>query len=361
VLSFSFFEKNFDSLQDPEFFSPHRTLRQQVGFTMDLVDSTDAEIEKLSNELLKSAMKRMDPLLQQTAAMKAEVLEDMARASSEECLLIEKERNFLLAQTASLSDAGEDSNAVGEKEDLPSTEELRARMQSSLDEAMFQLRNQSKERLAALQTQVHEASTSLQEQLRSVSAELADQLDKLHEETAAAASGVTDDGAISGDSASEMLLRARGGYDGETDDSGRRHGRGSCRFLSGASYQGQWVAGEMSGYGTFKYASGAEYSGTWKANMREGDEGTFTFGAAEDGRYVGSWKNDDLDGHGTLTYPNGGVFEGTFRKGQREGPGRMRTTEGDVLEGQWVADKKEGEFQIRYAAGGSFCGRYCFV
>ena len=162
---------------------------------MDLVDSTDAEIEKLSNELLKSAMKRMDPLLQQTAAMKAEVLEDMARASSEECLLIEKERNFLLAQTASLSDAGEDSNAVGEKEDLPSTEELRARMQSSLDEAMFQLRNQSKERLAALQTQVHEASTSLQEQLRSVSAELADQLDKLHEETAAAASGTRDGGA----------------------------------------------------------------------------------------------------------------------------------------------------------------------
>jgi hypothetical protein len=54
--------------------------------------------------------------------------------------------------------------------------------------------------------------------------------------------------------------------------------------------------------------------------------------------YEGQWKADKRDGEGKLTYADGGVYEGQFKADKMDGLGLHTVTNGDVYEEEW----KEG-------------------
>jgi len=66
-------------------------------------------------------------------------------------------------------------------------------------------------------------------------------------------------------------------YEGERDGkSGKREGRGTCKFAHGDVYEGEWKNGKMDGKGLYKLADGDVYEGSWKNGMKEGP-GTYWY------------------------------------------------------------------------------------
>ena len=50
--------------------------------------------------------------------------------------------------------------------------------------------------------------------------------------------------------------------------------------------------------------------------------------------YEGEWKSDKREGKGINIWTTGEVYEGEWKSGKREGKGRNKWTNGDVYEGE---------------------------
>ena len=48
-------------------------------------------------------------------------------------------------------------------------------------------------------------------------------------------------------------------------------------------------------------------------------------------------------GVGTFTWPNGNVYDGQWKEDRREGTGTQRDMDGSVYAGQWLSNKKHGK------------------
>ncbi|KOO27242.1 morn repeat [Chrysochromulina tobinii] len=83
-------------------------------------------------------------------------------------------------------------------------------------------------------------------------------------------------------------------YEGELNKDGKREGRGTCRFASGESYEGEWRHGKMDGRGCFKMLDGDMYGGTWKNGLKDGP-GTYYYasGNADVVNYSGGEEVDE--------------------------------------------------------------------
>lgn len=68
------------------------------------------------------------------------------------------------------------------------------------------------------------------------------------------------------------------------------NGDGSFVWISGSSYTGNWLDGEMSGFGTYLWSTGK--------------------------KYVGEWLNGKMNGKGVFTQENGKVIEGNWLNGE---------------------------------------------
>ncbi|CAN0411923.1 unnamed protein product, partial [Ectocarpus sp. 12 AP-2014] len=110
---------------------------------------------------------------------------------------------------------------------------------------------------------------------------------------------------------------------------------------------------QRDGLGVFFYADGGRYEGGWVANRRSG-QGRLSFanGEARYGRattmvYDGGWLDGQRSGTGSLCLPGGDVFEGLWLKDKKEGPGRyLYMSTRKVYEGEWVeGTPKCGEYQ----------------
>ena len=94
--------------------------------------------------------------------------------------------------------------------------------------------------------------------------------------------------------------------------------------------------GEKSGRGVLVEASGAVYDGQFKNNEKNG-EGTYTL---KDKTYKGTFQDGHFHGYGGINYGNGDVYQGNFVKDKREGRGRLQFASlNDVYEGDFVNDK----------------------
>ncbi|CAD7941794.1 unnamed protein product [Amoebophrya sp. A120] len=82
-------------------------------------------------------------------------------------------------------------------------------------------------------------------------------------------------------------------------------------------YEGQWKAGKRHGFGVFHYANGAKYEGHWVENLKQDDNGRFTF---EDGSvYCGAFRNDTM-----VNPPRGkAVAKTTLNIGGEDNPVRL--------------------------------------
>merc|ERR1712039_995701 len=64
-------------------------------------------------------------------------------------------------------------------------------------------------------------------------------------------------------------------YEGQYE-AGQRHGQGTSTNPDGRRYEGQWQAGLMHGQGTYTYPDGRRYEGQHEAGQRHG-QGTYTY------------------------------------------------------------------------------------
>lgn len=64
--------------------------------------------------------------------------------------------------------------------------------------------------------------------------------------------------------------------------------------------------------------------------------------------YDGDWNNDIKEGDGKMTYVNGDVYEGSWEYDVIEGDGKMTYANGDVYEGSWRNDVRDGKGKMTY-------------
>lgn len=98
-------------------------------------------------------------------------------------------------------------------------------------------------------------------------------------------------------------------------------------------YEGQWIEGKFDGYGVLILY---EDEGFWKNGKKHGNCIYFQkdFGTLE-GEYI----NGDLIGHAKMTYSNGDIYEGGWSLECKQGKGKLICVDGKIIEGEWKDDE----------------------
>ena len=159
----------------------------------------------------------------------------------------------------------------------------------------------------------------------------------------------------------------------------------SHQFADGSFYDGMWRGTRRHGDGTYKYPSGATYTGPFVNDYREGEQGTMEY--ADRTKYVGGWRNDMrhgegryewldgsfykghfasdmMHGEGTITWPDTqskdgfSSYTGSWRDNMRDGHGIMKYKDGSEYEGGWQSDKRHGHGKMSYADGSEYVGHF---
>eukprot|EP00934_Nitzschia_sp_Nitz4_P006905 Nitzschia sp. Nitz4//scaffold325_size20118//460//1276//NITZ4_008700-RA/size20118-snap-gene-0.32-mRNA-1//1//CDS//3329547893//6895//frame0 len=177
----------------------------------------------------------------------------------------------------------------------------------------------------------------------------------------------------------------QGLYSGTIDKTtGFPHGQGRMEY-DDESYEGQWIAGDWEGFGKHTSDfSGETYEGGFLDYKRHGsgvlrrnqssDLYCFTFQEDHinkskkgdifflDGSAFWGFINDDIrpHGRGKLKFSNGNVYDGEFVDGKMEGHGKMEWADGRWYLGEWVDGKKNG-LGLEVSADGTLSheGTFC--
>jgi len=176
----------------------------------------------------------------------------------------------------------------------------------------------------------------------------------------------------------EELAEERGEdqYEGELNDIGQRHGRGTITWSNGDKYEGDFKEGKEHGQGTITWSDGGKYVGEFKDGKRDGQgtetwsngykyEGDFKEGK-EHGRgtitwsngdkYEGEFKNGEEHGQGTKKWSNEDKYEGEFKNGEEHGQGTMTCLNGDKFEGEWQRGTLDGQCKCEFSDGSKYEG-----
>ena len=82
-------------------------------------------------------------------------------------------------------------------------------------------------------------------------------------------------------------------------------------YLSGDSYEGEWVDGKFQGMGTYLWKSGQKYNGYYLNGLRNG-QGDFYYTSKK--YYTGIWKNGKKEGDGKILTAEGKLVQkGIYR------------------------------------------------
>lgn len=109
--------------------------------------------------------------------------------------------------------------------------------------------------------------------------------------------------------------------------------------------------------GLFKYSNDGYYIGEWK-------KGTMTnhgFGilVASDGQiYEGEWADDKRNGKGREIWASGNIYIGHYKDDKMNGHGVHLWTNGDSYEGDWLNDHFHGQGVHKFADGTSYDGEW---
>lgn len=89
-------------------------------------------------------------------------------------------------------------------------------------------------------------------------------------------------------------------------------------------YKGNFHQGSKSGHGELFYRNGDSYCGQFRDNKFQG-QGIYHSKSLDTesdiSKYEGNWQNGYREGFGVLTYQNGDIYQGTFVGDLRQGPG----------------------------------------
>lgn len=130
-------------------------------------------------------------------------------------------------------------------------------------------------------------------------------------------------------------------------------GKGKKEYVSGDTYEGDFVDGKHHGRGTSRSKAGQVYVGEF-ANGRFTGQGKITFPNSE--TYEGGWLNDQRSGKGRAIYLDGEVYEGDWLLDKRHGVGRCAYANGDIYNGDWVNNNREGKATYYFKDGSYYIG-----
>ena len=101
------------------------------------------------------------------------------------------------------------------------------------------------------------------------------------------------------------------------------------------------------------------YYGYWKDDKRYASDMTVGIMTYKNGDvYNGAWNNDKRNGKGKMTYENGDFYHGIWKNDERNGKGKMTYKNGDVYNGTWENDKRHGEGIMTYKNGDAWNGNW---
>lgn len=146
---------------------------------------------------------------------------------------------------------------------------------------------------------------------------------------------------------SDETERAVGRYQGETDELGRKHGRGTLSFGEGSYYRGEWARDKRNGYGVSVHGD-RQYEGQWVDDIEHG-EGTLTLQGSL--KYKGYFEHGKFAGFGTLT-TDSTLYRGEFVAGLFEGAGSFESREYRHV-GEWERGLRHGVGHTEYLRDGS--------
>ena len=96
-------------------------------------------------------------------------------------------------------------------------------------------------------------------------------------------------------------------YEGEVNEKGQRHGKGTLTWSNGDRYEGEWKNGKENGQGTMTRSTGNKYEGEWK-DGKENGQGIENWSDGD--KYVGEFKDGEKHGQGTYTSSDGRMYVG---------------------------------------------------
>ena len=102
--------------------------------------------------------------------------------------------------------------------------------------------------------------------------------------------------------------------------------------------------------------SGEGVAGEYVGERNAAGQRKYVF--ADGNVYEGEWKADKKEGRGIYRHADGNVYEGECKADKPEGRIIYRSADGDVYEGEWKANKQEGRGISRYASGGVYEGEF---
>lgn len=152
------------------------------------------------------------------------------------------------------------------------------------------------------------------------------------------------------------------------------HGKGRRTFvyfyIYDTVYDGEWKNGKYDGYGIRISKSTKELFDKYQIDFEEKkklseEKFGFNYNAKifenfqepEETVYEGFWRNGKLHGQGKKKDYEG-ILEGNFTEGDIIGQAKMTYKNGDVYEGGWDMECKQGKGKITYANGKIFEGEW---
>ena len=114
------------------------------------------------------------------------------------------------------------------------------------------------------------------------------------------------------------------------------YSHGKLELAKDDYYAGDFLNGSFCGHGVRAWPDGSEYEGLWEGGKRSG-RGTYKNSAGD--HIEGVWENDMLAGHGRRTLVDGSQYSGPFIDGIQRGFCKFRDRYGREHEGEWVSGR----------------------
>ena len=131
---------------------------------------------------------------------------------------------------------------------------------------------------------------------------------------------------------------------------------GTFLFSEGVKYTGEWEKGMLSGQGVLLFPTGGTSEGTFAEGALNGLGISIAITANGQTTIVGEFIDDKANGMVTVIFPNG-EYVGQAKESMYHGEGKLTTTKGDVIVGEFINGLPDGPISASMSDGEKYVGQ----